>query len=248
MQTVRKHPLVETLAEHYPKKATLYDGNTVKVPRRVSHLINHWQQDPIFDRESRQSYAAYNGGDFLDIGAFHGWYSYLLAPKAGEGDRFISFEPDRAAWEPLLFNLSALSKLFPNLTAVPVSVPIGNGASVAVNFPCLPNGEGGGHPQFLSNGEVSTSEVSTSTVDALVNEMSLSPTFIKVDVEGAELGVLEGMEHTLARFHPTVMLEIHPLWLPDEIKVADVQNVMTAHGYSATDLEVSDVVIRQLWA
>lgn len=48
------------------------------------------------------------------------------------------------------------------------------------------------------------------TMDELVEEYGLSRLdWVKIDVEGAELGVLTGARETLARFHPTLLVEAH---------------------------------------
>ncbi len=48
------------------------------------------------------------------------------------------------------------------------------------------------------------------TVDTLDNQArELSPTFIKVDVEGMEVDVLRGARETLARSMPALFVEIH---------------------------------------
>jgi FkbM family methyltransferase len=57
-----------------------------------------------------------------------------------------------------------------------------------------------GDPEYLS--------VSVSTLDAEL--AGLSPTLVKIDVEGAELGVLEGGRELLARARPLVIFEHVP--------------------------------------
>src|SRR5688500_2137723 len=56
-----------------------------------------WRGIPELRRESAQVLEAYDGGDVLDVGALHGWYSMMLAPLARPGSRLVSFEPDRRA-------------------------------------------------------------------------------------------------------------------------------------------------------
>src|SRR5437016_6042063 len=82
--------LGKTLIEYYPKRITLYDGTTRVVPRKLWDICRLWHLQEGLGNEMRGVYAAYHGGDFLDIGAFHGWYSVLLAPKAHRGDSFVS--------------------------------------------------------------------------------------------------------------------------------------------------------------
>jgi FkbM family methyltransferase len=51
-------------------------------------------------------------------------------------------------------------------------------------------------------------EVEVTTIDEIVLQQRLTPNFIKIDVEGAELNVLRGMQNTLERFKPKTFLEI----------------------------------------
>jgi FkbM family methyltransferase len=48
------------------------------------------------------------------------------------------------------------------------------------------------------------------TLDAYCVQHSLSPEVIKIDVEGAELGVLRGARSVLERCRPTIFLSVHP--------------------------------------
>ncbi len=40
-----------------------------------------------------------------------------------------------------------------------------------------------------------------------LDELGLDPSFVKIDVEGAELGVLRGLQETIARCRPALMIE-----------------------------------------
>ena len=53
----------------------------------------------------------------------------------------------------------------------------------------------------------------TITVDAYCQKQSVAPTFVKLDVEGAEAEVLEGMKSTLQPYGPQLLIEIHPAQL-----------------------------------
>ena len=87
----------------------------------------------------------------------------------------------------------------------------------------------------------------TLTLDALAATLGIQPTFVKIDVEGAEFGVLQGMERLLAEVHPTIMLEIHPKWQPPGVVVEQVRAILLRHGYRASEADTSVVAIRQIW-
>jgi len=48
------------------------------------------------------------------------------------------------------------------------------------------------------------------SVDAYCEENDLKPELIKIDVEGAEIGVLNGAKKTITAFKPTIFLSYHP--------------------------------------
>jgi hypothetical protein len=39
------------------------------------------------------------------------------------------------------------------------------------------------------------------------DELNLEPTFVKIDVQGLEMGVIKGMRETLKKYHPILMIE-----------------------------------------
>ncbi len=237
---LRRHAAGALFLDVWPGYRALHDGTTRRLPGKVRSLIELWSTNPTLLRESQESYAAYEGGDMMDVGAFHGWYSWLLAPKATPGDRFVSCEPDDRIINDLLSNLATFARIFPKISTAFISQPIGDGGGLAIQNP------GGGHPQFGSDPSADGAR-RTVTLDALVATLGLRPTFVKIDVEGAEFCVLRGMERLLADLHPTIMLEIHPKWQPPGVTVEQVRETLLQHGYQASEADVSSVAVRQIW-
>lgn len=240
--TLRTSAAGRAVLDQVPRRVELFDGSRRTVPRKVARLFGHWRSDAGMRAESLQAYQAYRGGDFLDVGAYHGWYSWLLAPKAREGDAFVSFEPDLSAFPTLLHNLSVLGSAFPGIAVSALPRGVGDGRPAEVSFPLGREM----HPRIAS-GAGEGGGTRTVALDGLVSTLGLRPAFVKVDVEGAELYVLQGMRETLREFRPLVMLELHPLFQPPGVSLDDVTAVLRECGYTSRDLYVSEVAVRQVW-
>lgn len=214
-----------------PVPVRLFDGAKRTGTPRLWLLLSVWRRIPRARDESQKVFDAYTGGDVIDIGAFQGWYTVLLAPKARPGDRFVSFEPDPPAYRALLANLAAIGRMFPQLKLWAVPEPVGDGTPVEITDPSSY------HPSFRAGAE---GAARSATVDALVEAGDLRPAFVKVDVEGAEAFVVAGMRRTLERFKPLVMLELHPDWQPEGVTIEDVKAVFADCGYTWTEIGVDE--------
>jgi Methyltransferase FkbM domain len=65
---------------------------------------------------------------------------------------------------------------------------------------------------------------------------------IKIDVEGAELEILRGMENYVTSHHPVFVIELHPHLLPQFMaSVDDVLGWLAGHGYTMTALDAGDI-------
>lgn len=144
-----------------------------------------------------------------DIGAFHGLLTLLFARTARH---VVSYEPNARNRSRLLENVR-LNDL-PNVTVRPVA--LGAAASVAtmVASPLTPGGATlqADAVDVLRNSKTPlvSEEVSVTTLDRDIREISLpAPDFIKIDVEGFELSVLQGARETLSRVKPELFIEIH---------------------------------------
>jgi FkbM family methyltransferase len=237
---LKHHAAGQIFLDVWPGYAPLFDGTTRRLPGKVRELINLWRLNPTLLKEADESYAAYEGGDVIDVGAFHGWYTWLLAPKAAAGNCFVSCEPDERVINDLLRNLATFARIFPKIPVNFVSRPVGNGGALTFMNP------GGGHPQFGSD-LAAEGACHSVTLDQLSATLGIRPAFVKIDVEGAEYGVLQGMEQLLADVRPRIMLEIHPQWQPPGITVDQIRAHLLRHGYRAGEPDSSPVAVRQLW-
>jgi FkbM family methyltransferase len=143
------------------------------------------------------------GGDMLDVGAHVGMYAVAAGLALRGRGRVLAFEPNPAARSQLAANV-ALNGLD--------NVLVSDAAVAAESGEALLHVPATSDPSFSSLGggrfaEGDPVRVPTTTLDAQVEAHALTPAFVKVDVEGAELGVLAGAERTLER-RPVLLVEV----------------------------------------
>jgi FkbM family methyltransferase len=74
------------------------------------------------------------------------------------------------------------------------------------------------------------------SIDGLCAERGLTPSLIKIDVEGGELGVLAGAKHTLATARPLLLVGFHPFAFTDALAASDeLRRVLDEAGYRLED-------------
>lgn len=239
--TLRQAALGSWLLNWYPMKTEFYDQQVRIVPRQVQRDFKLWKA--LCSQESNAVYRSYQGGDVIDIGSFRAFYSLLLAPNAKTGDTFLSFEPNKKEFHNLLHRLGVAAELFPNINFCALPFPVGDGKPVSVSYPM---GEAF-HPQYASRDEGEESAADSYSIDVFVKLMRLKPSFIKIDVEGAEYKVLTGMQETLTEFHPAIMLELHPQWQPPGCTIDLITSLLSSYCYSSEDITHDSLAIRQLW-
>ena len=147
-------------------------------------------------------------GDFcLDIGANLGYYSILMAGLVGPQGLVIAFEPFPKNFQALKQNVR-LNQLT-NVRLEPVAVAARNGS---VSMFHDPNETVSATPSFTSYalGEHRQQiSVPSRSLDDYLSDVKRTPALLKIDVEGAELEVLQGARHTLGSSRPVLLLEIH---------------------------------------
>jgi FkbM family methyltransferase len=139
-------------------------------------------------------------GDVLwDVGANVGLYSILCGAKLENG-KVIAFDPHPENADKL--NKNASLNDIRDFTVK--SLALGNkNETMKLQLEDSKSGAGGGTlvPDRRKSDDLSTEniEVKVRSGDELVKKGLEEPNFIKIDVEGAELEVLEGLEKTLNR-------------------------------------------------
>ncbi len=242
----RFYKFSKNLTNQIPLKASLWDKKTYNFNLRICKMLKLWKSYELKD-EADMVYEMYNGGDFIDVGAYSGFYSFLLSTKANDNDNFISCEPDSVIHSELFDNLSVLKKIFNNINYSVITHPINNGKEVAIAH------DDWGHPCFQDVSQIDEKNKSISkkfrstTVDNLVSSLSLEPKFIKIDTEGAEFDILEGMQETLKKFKPKIMLEKHPTMLPKNISIEFINKMLIDHKYKPNFINKNDLAIREVW-
>ena len=76
------------------------------------------------------------------------------------------------------------------------------------------------------------------SIDALLENGEIQPpTLVKIDVEGAEIGVLKGMVETMRQYRPKIIYEIDDGRLDEyERKAAECEYFLKEHNYVVTPL------------
>jgi FkbM family methyltransferase len=165
----------------------------------------------------------------FDVGANIGCHTLPLARATTPGGRVYAFEPMPWAHAKLVRNVSCNS--FANITVERLGLSDAGG-SASVHFRSSWRITDG--PSREDPAATEKTEVRFTTLDAYVESHGLpSVDLIKLDVDGYEGRVLRGARNVLARFHPTIILELGDYTLAavgDSVRT--VASELMAQGYS----------------
>lgn len=145
------------------------------------------------------------GSVVLDVGAHVGFYTMLTSELVGESGMVHSFEPTPWTFELLKSNSKYLSNVVLNNKAV---------SNKKENISFKDYGPGYGAYNTASK-EGSTLKKSATTIhtetivlDDYCKEKNIKPDFIKLDAEGFEYSILQGMNHLFENVRPLITLEV----------------------------------------
>lgn len=173
----------------------------------------------------------------LEGGANVGAWTGLFGVLAGASGRVISFEPVPSTFAILLSRIRSLP-CANRIEAVNAALSDTNGRA-RISLPgedsaqaSLALHDGG---SWRDAAAVRHFECDTWRADDFLLKRGLGPPgFIKLDVEGAELPALKGMEQTLKAGHPILHLEVCAAWESAfGYKPADILSLLQGIGYDS---------------
>lgn len=157
-----------------------------------------------------------------DVGANVGFYSRLMAAAAGPDGQVVSFEPSPTTYADLAGNVRGV----PNIRALNIGLSDADGEATFAT-PKDHSSEGRIMRADDANAE-GVSVIRIARGDTLTKSEGVpQPAFIKVDVEGHELEVLQGLRevlsnarcrHVLVEVHFTLLEQAGKSSAPDQIR------------------------------
>lgn len=169
-----------------------------------------------------------------DVGANVGFFTVVLARLTGGSGAVVAFEPIPATAEAARHN--ARLNGFGHVTVTAVAV----GRNAGTVRLALQE-----ESTWAKLAEVGTTgptiDVPMVAIDDLVEAGTIRPPdFVKIDVEGAELEVIEGLRRTLRSHRPVVLCEMHG-------KNREYAALMESLGYAVRALESDEPVATGRW-
>ncbi|NNJ08202.1 FkbM family methyltransferase [Streptomyces sp. PKU-MA01144] len=182
------------------------------------------------------------GAVCVDVGAEYGLYTWVLSALTGPSGRVHCVEPLPGPYRWLraaagLLGARNVTVHRAALGARPghgkLSLPVRRGLPVHGRAYLTEGADGPGPNAEFRAARIVDAPVRT--LDQLAREAGLERlTFVKADVEGAELALLEGGSATLRRHRPTLLLEIERRHLAKYgADPADVLRLLRGFGYQA---------------
>jgi FkbM family methyltransferase len=201
------------------------NGETIRFPARWSRYY-----PAIYEPAKTAFLRTFSppGATVLDLGAHIGLFSVHLARAVGPSGRVVSFEPAPGTAAVLRRTVT-----YNDLDAV-VSVRQAALAGECGDVDLFETGDDCSNANSLvpTDRTQGVVRVRATTLDDLVAEEALTVAVVKMDIEGAELEVLEGASALLSDQRPAMTIEVHPRELraggrgPEE-----VFDLLVSHGY-----------------
>ncbi|CAN5869371.1 hypothetical protein BH10CHL1_BH10CHL1_45820 [soil metagenome] len=164
----------------------------------------------------------------LDIGANHGIYS-LFTKAVNPRARIVAFEPLQSAYARLRANIS-LNQF--DIECFDFAISDCNGKATFYSNNANSSTESSLVRSRIDDSELVEISVETRKLDTLCNALKLTHIdLMKIDVEGAESAVFEGMHQLLQHNRPNILIEV----LTDEVGV-ELDKMVSDLGYTYYDV------------
>jgi FkbM family methyltransferase len=194
--------------------------------------INSFPEEDSAIEDYFRWYRPREGDVVFDFGAYCGVSTYVFSKCVGESGRVFSFEPDATSHALLLRNIERHG--LGNVTPLRLAVAASSGEA---EF----NQEG-------TLGSVLTRHSPRATTGAVTKVPTISfsdacerfglPTFVKIDIEGSEIEVLESSRELLKNNSIQFALDTHH-WVVGTRTTAEVERIYGECGYETASSDAS---------
>jgi FkbM family methyltransferase len=170
------------------------------------------------------------GMTVMDVGAHIGYYTLLMAKRITPDGRVFSFEPNPAVRKYLEENIRANG--YSSIDVFPFALFSRDGVGVLEGQDnlnsCLKPDMAKGHEDL----------VQFARFDGIQSKLGIDRIdVIKMDVEGAEMDILIGMQNYLKAHYPALIIEVHLKGLPQfGYDPAAPSEFLRALGYSVSNV------------
>lgn len=174
------------------------------------------------------------GMSYVDIGAYHGLYAVVAGRKVGRGGRVVLFEPSISACRRARLNLflnrvdgEIENSAVANMSGVVLYHQVVHGFKTM-----------GALRRPASKDPVRTCQVKSVSLDDYCRKHAIDRVdLLKIDAEGAELGVLSGASYVLENLRPVIICEILD-WVtePWGYRAKEIVAKLSSHEYQWFDI------------
>jgi FkbM family methyltransferase len=147
-----------------------------------------------------------NGDVFIDIGANIGLFTLVASKIVGADGLVYAFEPMQNSFD----SLSAHLQLNNSKNVIAEKLAVSNGKDFIELYIDANDKNSGMASSYINNYTLKECVLSTSIDDYLSQKGDVTITLIKIDIEGGEYLALKGMEQTLKKYKPALLIEINP--------------------------------------
>ena len=175
------------------------------------------------------------GAVVIEIGANQGIYTALFSRLVGRTGQVHAFEPVSSSFERLLARVHSLGAT--NISACQMAVADGPASEREIIIPGVDSEQASlvRHiaGSWANSNQTRSELVQVTSLDAYLMKHDISHVdFVKLDVEGAELSVLQSGRECFTRQKPALHLEIESEWLHDFGATADdLFQLLRSYGY-----------------
>lgn len=167
----------------------------------IRTLYDFFVFSTLWEHELKDAFKLRKGMTFLDVGAHIGRYTVRAATMVGNEGKVIAVEPNKDNFEVLVRNIG--------INRLQNCIPLNVAAYHADGEVSLFHGPSSAEHTTKEDFGKGSTRVRARALDGVLNEIGIEKIdVVKLDVEGAELEVLKGLEITLMKENPVLIIEV----------------------------------------